>query len=167
MDKLFNKRNLIIVVVVILFISLNLYKEKRELKKEIGYQHELLVKETRLLIQNTLEANWDVKEDNRHLLSTMPMQLTNKSRAFASIENEVSKISYLLDNITALQYDLIKNGSLTLEQRVIYKNYLKTVDWILMDYLYEFDHRPYKWYKNFTSDESKAVEILMNRWPNF
>ena len=167
MGQLLNKRNLIIVVVVIMFISLTLYKEKRELKKEIGLQHEWLVKETRLLIKNTIEANWDTREDNRHLLSTMPMQLTNKSQAFARIDNEVSHISYLLDEITSYQYDLIKNNTLTFEQRVIYNHYLKTIDWILMDYLYEFDHRPYKWYENFTNDESKAVEILMNRWPKF
>lgn len=167
MDILFNKRNLIIVAAVMIFVSLTLYKEKRELKKEIGLQHELLVKETRLLIKNTLEVNWELREDNRHFLSTLPMQLTNKSNAFASIDNEVSKISFLLDKITVLQYDLIKNGSLSLEQRVIYNNYLKSVDWILMDYLYEFDHHPYKWYKNFTNDDSKAIEILNSRWPKF
>ena len=136
-----NKRRIIdlislSLIVILFFVSFEVIKENKELKRELGPEYQQLIQETGYALSYMQDINWDETINNENMQQDFDehqYQLENTAFTFMMLENDLNKLGHILLDISYFQGMLINQEELSEAEIEANKERVRTLRLLFLD----------------------------------
>lgn len=153
------------IIVILFFISFELIKENKGLKRELSEEYYQLIQETYYALSFMEHINWDETMNNEHVQQVFyehQNHLDEVAFTFMMLENDLKKLGNILSDITFNQRMIFYQEEISEEKIQANKERIRTLTFLFQD-MADFDDGNTNWYDVLHEEDSPLIPLMETR----